>query len=155
MFLVSFGKKTKRVFLAVFCVALMAAVAVTVVWLCDAKSTAGKTGFPFDLQSCGGVAGFLGSYSLEPEGTETVREVTLPSKDDANFKAYGDVLSRLGMDILEFSGKRVEERYLKLKNKNEKGKTLYAVLYIYKEKVIGGYLTTLEQGSGYLALGSL
>ena len=152
MFLVSFSVKAKRVFLAVFCVLLMTAVSVVIMWLCNVRSGAGESDFPFSLETFGGIDGFLEAYSLEAEDTLSVREVTLPSENDENFRGYGDFLSDLGMDILKFSGKRVEERYLKLKNKTEKGQTLYAVMYIYKEKVIGVHLTTLEQDQNILPL---
>lgn len=152
MFLLSFGKKIKRVFFAVFCVLLMTAVAVVIMWLCDVQKAGGESGFPYVLESSEGIAGFLGKYSLEYAGTENVREITLPLKDDATFSAYDEFLSGIGMNILEFSGKKVEERYLKLKNKTPKGQPLYAVLYIYGEKVVGGHLTTFEQGEDYLLL---
>ena len=152
MFLVSFSVKAKRVFLAVFCVLLMTAVSVVIMWLCNVRSGAGESDFPFELETFGGIDGFLEVYSLEAEDTLSVREVTLPSENDENFRGYGEILSDLGMDILKFSGKRVEERYLKLKNKTEKGQTLYAVMYIYKEKVIGVHLTTLEQDQNILPL---
>lgn len=152
MFLVSFSVKAKRVFLAVFCVLLMTAVSVVIMWLCNVRSSAGESDFPFSLEIFRGIDGFLEAYSLEAEDTLSVREVTLPSENDENFRGYGEILSDLGMDILKFSGKRVEERYLKLKNKTEKGQTLYAVMYIYKEKVIGVHLTTLEQDQNILPL---
>lgn len=155
MFLLSFGKKTKRVFLAFLCVLLMTAVAVVIMWLCSVRGGAGNSRFPFDLKTGGGVEGFLKLYSLTAEDTESVREITLPSKDDATFCAYDEFLSELGMNILEFSGKRVEERYLKLKNRTEKGQTLYAVMYIHNGKVIGGHLTALVQGEECLPLNGL
>lgn len=107
----------------------------------------------FDLKKVGSVENFLAELGLTYESQESVREITLPSEDDKVFAEYLGFQRKQGMDMGRFSGKKVEERYLRLKNKDRKNKSLYAVLYIYKEKVIGGHLTTLEQGVPLMPLG--
>lgn len=108
--------------------------------------------FETDLGKVGGVDGFLSQFSLEADREESFREITLPQKDDEVFSHYCDFQSRIGFRLLEFSGKRVEERYLRLKNKNERGKALFVVLYTYKERVIAAHLTTFEQGASVFFL---
>lgn len=152
VFCVSFiGKHrflTKAVLImsAVLLTALLAVVAS----VCFNSEAADNTGYVYDLGECAGVGGFLSQFSLDYDSQISSRELTFPSKDDAAFADYGDFLSKLGMNVLRFSGKRVEERYLKLKNKTEKGQTLYAVVYIYKEKVAAAHLTTLQYGDELL-----
>ncbi len=119
---------------------------------CFSEKPVSSTEYSFDLSETGGVGGFLSQFLLDYESLLSTREITLPSKDDAIFADYGKFLSDFGMDVLNFSGKRVEERYLKLKNKAKKGQSLYAVVYIYKEKLIAAHLTTLEFDSEILPI---
>lgn len=132
---------------------IAAAVSTAVAVLVICLSAAGDSG-SVDLNKCGGVSGFLSRFSLEYQSLISSRQVLLPQKDDEAFAQYGEFQSKLGFNILKFSGKRVEERYLKLKNKTDKGNRLYAVVYIYKEKVIAAHLTSLEQGSEPMPLGA-
>ena len=111
-----------------------------------------STGYSFDLNETGGAGGFLSQFSLEYDKEMSKRELTLPSKNDKVFTEYADFQSELGLNILKFSGKRVEERYLRLKNKSKSGEKLYAVLYIYKEEIIAAHLTALEQEAGLLQI---
>ena len=127
----------------------LAAVAVSVLWGGGSEALAFET----DLGKIGGAEGFLGQFSLEVSEELSRREITLPKADDEVFSEYADFQHKLGFKVLELSEKEVEERYLKLKNKTEKGKTLYAVILILKEKVVAAHLTTFEQGTGILPLG--
>lgn len=146
MYFIASGTKLKgKLAFIALAVAVTALLAVLVSLCFSGKSEAG-TECSFDLKETGGVGGFLSGFSLDYERQVSQRELTLPSKDDKAFAEYGEFQSSVGLNILKFSGKKVEERYLKLKNKSKKGKALYAVLYIYKDRVIGAHLTTLEEG---------
>lgn len=126
----------------------LAAVLVSVFW----QSGTDTAAFETDLAKTGGVEGFLGQFSLEVQDEISRREITFPQSDDKVFSEYGGFQEKLGFKVLELSGKKVEERYLRLKNKNEKGKTLYAVVITLKERVVAAHITTFEQGAGLLAL---
>ncbi len=143
-----FLMKSVLVLSAVVLTALLAVIAS----LCFKGESQSGGDYIFDLTECGGVGGFLNQFSLDYDNQVSTRELTFPSKDDEAFVDYGEILSELGMNVLEFSGKRVEERYLKLKNKTEKGQTLYAVVYIHKEKVAAAHLTTLHYGDELLPM---
>ncbi len=108
--------------------------------------------FETDLTKTGGVEGFLRQFSLEVQDELSCREITLPQADDKIFADYADFQQKLGFKVIEFSGKKVEERYLKLKNKTEKGKTVYAVIITLKERVVAAHLTTFEQGREIFSL---
>lgn len=131
---------------------ILTAVTAVVLSLCFTADREESSGYVFDLKETGGAGGFLSQFSLEYERQEGARELTLPESDDAVFARYAELQSELGLKVLKFSGKRVEERYLKLKNKTERGETLYAVIYIYNEKVIAAHLTTLVQESDLLPI---
>lgn len=138
----------KRLIISITVAVLMTAAAV--VLICGISKEEKELGFCVDLNETGGVGGFLNQFSLEYRCQKSSRTILLPAKDDETFAQYGDIQSKVGLNILKFSGKRVEERYLKLKNKTDKGKELYAVVYIYRERVIAAHLTTLEQGDDIL-----
>ena len=146
-----FDTRLKRRLLFVFsAVAVTVILAVTLAF-CFSESSGNKD-YAFDLNKTGGVGSFLGQFSLEYESQESSRVLTLPDKSDSTFAEYDSLQGKIGLGILKFSGKKVEERYLKLKNKNSKGQRFYAVLYIHKSKVIGAHLTTMIEGSENLPL---
>ena len=127
---------------------VLAAVLVSAFW----QGASPELSFETDLRKTKGIEGFLSQFSLEIQSQLSSREITLPQGDDEVFAEYGDFQSKLGFKVLELAGKKVEERYLKLKNKTEKGKTLYAVVIIMKERVVAAHLTTFEQGTDILPL---
>lgn len=141
--------KTKIIFiLSAFIVAVLAAVLVSVFWP-GVKSSAD---FETNLSKTGGIEGFFEQFSIEVDSEISKREITLPQKDDKVFSEYAEFQQKLGFKVLELSGKKVEERYLKLRNKTEKGKTLYAVVLTLKERVVAMHLTTFELGSELISL---
>ncbi|MBR3987977.1 MAG: DUF4830 domain-containing protein [Clostridia bacterium] len=152
MYFITSGKKLKGKVIAIAVAAAFSVLLAVVVSLCFSGRSGDSTEYSFDLRETGGVSGFFAQFSLDYESLLNTRELTLPAKDDETFVGYGDFQSKIGLDILRFSGKKVEERYLKLKNKSKSGKPLYAVLYIIKDKVIACHLTTLEEGSELLLL---
>lgn len=149
MFFVFKGKK--GVILAVLSAFALTALAAVIISLCFSQGKE-KSEYSFDLNQTGGVGGFLAQFGLEYESQLSRRQFTLPQKDDEVFCSYSDFQGELGLSILKFAGKSVEERYLKLKNKTEKAQSLYAVMYIYKERVVAVHLTTLEQNAELLPI---
>ena len=147
-----FDTRFKRKLL--FIVSAVAATVLLAVLLafCFSGDSQKNSGYIFNLEKTGGAGGFLAQFSLDYESCQSSRELTLPQKNDRIFVQYNVLQSKIGLNVLKFAGKRVEERYLKLKNKDEKGRRLYAVLYIYKEKVVAAHLTTLCEGSENLPL---
>lgn len=155
MFFVSVGganRKTKVKFIIILSAFVLTVLLAVVLSLFYSRENTDKSGYVFDLNKTGGVGGFLSQFDLEYERQENVRELTLPEKDDKIFAEYASLQEKLSLDVLKFSGKKVEERYLKLKNKTEKGRQLYAVLYIFKERIIAAHLTDLEQNSELLPI---
>ncbi len=146
MCFVTVDTRLKRKLLFICLAIAVTAVLAVVLSFCisDSPENAGRS---FDLKETGGVSGFLSQFSLNFQSQVSSRELTLPSKDDEILVEYQKLQSQIGLNILKFSGKRVEERYLKLKNKNSSGQRLYAVIYIYNEEVIAAHLTTLQEGA--------
>lgn len=151
MFFIFKGKKWLKLTVILSSFLLTALVAVIISFF-SFQSIEKPSRYIFDLDDTGGVSGFLSQFSLEYESLLHKREVTLPEKDDSVFADFGDFQENLGFNVLKFSGKKVEERYLKLKNKSKKGESVYAVVYIYKNRVISAYLTTFLEGAETLSL---
>lgn len=138
------GKGKLLVLISAFTLTILGALAVA---LFSFNTGGAQVDDVFELAHTGGVGGFLSRFSLDYDSLESSRELTLPPKDDAVFAEYNRLQSQIGLNVLRFSGKKVEERYLKLKNKTKSGQRLYAVLYIYKTRVVACHLTTLSEGS--------
>lgn len=147
-----FDTRLKRKFVFIFSAVALTAVVAVLLSFCFSGSSENIRGYVFDLKETGGVGGFLSQFSLDFDTAISSRQITLPDKNDETLKQYESLQSKIGLSILKLSGKKVEERYLKLKNKTEKNRQLYAVLYIYKDRVAGGHLTDLYEGSQNLPL---
>lgn len=148
MFVMSIGsvkRSTRLKVLAIFSALALAVLTAVGVTLATSQSKKPYTDFETDIKDCGSVSEFLRNLRLEPLREESKRDITLPDSSDEVFSEYCGFLEKAGFRLMEFSRKRVEERYLKLKNKTADGKHFYAVLYTYKEQVIGAHLTTLSQ----------
>lgn len=145
------GKTPKRRIVIISAMVILLVVFLSLLFCFGGKS---KNNSPFetDLTVTGGIGGFLSNLSLDFDRQESSRFITFPQKEDGVFSQYAEFLGETFPNILDFSGKKVEERYIKLKNKTEKQKTLYAVFYIYDEEVVSAHLTTLERGSENLPI---
>ena len=75
-------------------------------------------------------------------------EVTIPTDFNDTYEQYNELQKEIGLDLEKFKGKSVQKITYELKN----CKTKFAVLLIYKGKVIGGHLTNGEYGSENLSL---
>lgn len=153
MFIVSIkGIKTRRAKILILASVLVIASVVAFLLARYVYAGLGNKNDVLDLKKMGTVENILAQLGFTYESQENSREITLPPKDDREFGEYLDFQRQQGMDMGRFLGKKVEERYLRLKNKDRKNKRLYAVLYIYKERVIGGHITTLEKDAPLMPL---
>ena len=155
MYFVAFSGRIKPRFLVVFFLVFVSVSAAVLVWVFGLVNSADSLPFSCDLRDTKGVAGFLSQFSLEYDSLQSSRELELPQKDDEVFVEYNQLQSRIGLNVLDFSGKRVQECYIKLKNKTKSAQNLYAVVYIYKEKVIACHLCTLIEGSDNIPINAL
>lgn len=91
---------------------------------------------------------FLEQFGLSPVKNTDSCEVTVPTDFNDTYEEYNELQKEIGLDLEKFKGKSVQKVTYELKN----SKTKYAVLLIYKGKVIGGHLTNGEYGSENLPL---
>ena len=96
------------------------------------------------------IAYLLGlGYEVEPEGE--VREVLIPDVFDEPFTAYNALQQQAGMDLSPYHGKRVKHWTYAVKNYPDTA-PVYAHLYIYKDRIIGGDIASANEGGFQLPL---
>lgn len=91
---------------------------------------------------------FLEQFGLSPVKNTDSCEVTVPTDFNDTYEEYNELQKEIGLNLEKFKGKSVQKVTYELEN----SKTKYAVLLIYKGKVIGGHLTNGEYGSENLPL---
>lgn len=79
-------------------------------------------------------------YELDA-ASECVEEIRVPDDPDATLIAYDAMQEKMGLSLLEYSGKRVK-RYTYTVNNKADGKTAWVHLYVYKDRVVAGDVTT-------------
>ena len=92
---------------------------------------------------------FLKKLNIEAvENTAQIQEVIIPSEFNATYEQYNKLQSRLGLDLNKYKGKKAQKITYRLKNSDVD----FAVILIYKDRIIGGHLTNGEYGQEYLPL---
>ncbi len=82
-------------------------------------------------------------YEVLPEHTE-VREILIPAAADEAFTAYNELQKAAGYDLTEYSGRRVKCWTYTVTNYPGE-ESVEAHLYMYKDKVIGGDISSTAQ----------
>ena len=89
---------------------------------------------------------FLG-FGLEVDPTDiTADKVRVPRRWDDSFAAFNTIVSQSGRDLSTCKGKTVEKWLASIPALDREGQTVYGVLLVRKQKVMGAYL--LEKPSG-------
>lgn len=91
---------------------------------------------------------FLEQFGLSPLKIIDSCKVAIPTEFNEIYEEYNELQKSIGLDLEKFKGKSVQKITYELEN----SKTKFAVLLIYKGKVIGGHLTDGEYGSKNLPL---
>lgn len=155
MFVFNFKVADSKKVFAIFAVASVAVAIICIICMISVQNS-----LP-DTATCDE----LGCYSLECEkddenctfleqfGLSSVKitdscEVTIPYEFNETYEEYNELQKEIGLDLEKLKGKSAQKVTYELEN----SKTKYAVLLIYKGKVIGGHLTDGEYGSKNLPL---
>lgn len=145
---------SKKVF-AIFAVASVAVAVVCIISMISVQSSLPDTATCDEL-GCYSLkcdkddeqSAFLEQLGLSAEKITDSCEVTVPTDFNDTYEEYNELQKEIGLDLEKFKGKSVQKVTYELKN----SKTKYAVLLIYKGKVIGGHLTNGEYGSENMPL---
>ena len=145
---------TKKVF-AIFAVASVAVAVVCIISMISVQSSLPDTAtcdelgcYSLKLDKDDEQCTFLEQFGLLPIKIADNCEVVIPTEFKQTYEKYNELQKEIGLDLEKFKGKSVQKVTYELKN----SKTKYAVLLIYKGKVIGGHLTNGEYGSENLPL---
>lgn len=111
---------------------------------CDEAGTYSLSAENTEEQCC-----FLDQFGLAANPDSAVsKSVIIPSEFNSVYESYNDLQKKIGLDLSRYKGKTAEMVTYTLEN----SKTKYAVLLIYKGKVIGAHLTDGEYGQENLPL---
>ena len=90
---------------------------------------------------------FLGSFGWQVEG-EPVEATTvrIPDTFDKVFSAYNELQKKQGLDLSELAGKTVERDTYKVTNYEGYEGTVLVNLLVYRDRVIGGDVSTADAG---------
>ena len=155
MFVLNFKVADSKKFFAIFAVASVAVAIVCIICMISVQNSLPDTATCDELgcyslkcdkddEQCA----FLEQFGLSPLKITESSEVTIPTEFNETYEEYNELQKSIGLDLEKFKGKSVQKVTYELKN----CKTKFAVLLIYKGKVIGGHLTNGEYGSENLSL---
>ena len=142
MFVVSMKTTRPRLGVSVAVVGLLLVTVFTLAGRQDAlRAQAAATGSDDDrrvayLQELG--------YTVDPQPV-SVQEIPIPAESDPVFAAYNAMQQQAGQDLTPYAGCRVKCWTYTVKD--YPGQTaVQAHLYVYKDRVIGGDISSTEQG---------
>ena len=141
MFVFSVKTSKKQLLAALLCVLLVIAVIIVVaVWPSGGASaqTMGPVAAADDTERIA----FLRSlgYEVTPQALE-VREGLIPDEFDEVFQQYNEIQAAAGMDLEPYHGKRVKCWTYEVVN-HPSGEEVRAHLYVYKDKIVGGDISS-------------
>lgn len=79
------------------------------------------------------------------EEAKNIEQVTIPIKFDPVFEKYNEMQIKEGLDLKKYKGKTVK-KYTFLVNNHDYDGVVYANLLIYKDRVIGGDISSAISG---------
>ena len=155
MFVLNFKVADSKKFFAIFAVASVAVAIVCIICMISVQNSLPDTATCDELgcyslkcdkedEECT----FLEQFGLSPLKITESSEVTIPTEFNETYEEYNELQKSIGLDLEKFKGKSAQKVTYELDN----SKTKFAVLLIYKGKVIGGHLTDGEYGSKNLPL---
>ena len=155
MFVFNFKVTDSKKVFAIFAVASVAVAVVCIISMISVQNSLPDTATCDEL-GCYSLkcdkddeqSAFLQQCGLSPLKITDSCEVIIPTEFNDAYEHYNELQKEIGLDLEKFKGKSVQKVTYELKN----SKTKYAVLLIYKGKVIGGHLTNGEYGSENLPL---
>ncbi len=147
MFMITLNKKNiKRI--AVGCVC---ASALCIGWFSTSSlresSTQVNSNNSIKISSTQDIQTFFTGYGFTADPVDiSADKVEIPKNWDDSFAAFNTLVAQSGFDLTDYEGKTVEKWLARIPALSLGENTVYGVLLVYKETVIGSYL--LEKPSG-------
>ena len=141
MFVYSIKTSKKQILSMLVCVVMLIAILIVVIaW--PGGETSAQTFSPVAAADDTERIGFLRDlgYEVTPQALE-VREVLIPDEFDEVFQQYNEIQAAAGMDLEPYHGKRVKCWTYEVVN-HPSGEEVRAHLYVYKDKIVGGDISS-------------
>ena len=141
MFVFSVKTSKRQIVSMIFCVVLLIVVLIVAIAWPFGKASA-QTYTPVEGSTDDQRVAFLTSLGYEVDAKNpSVKEVLIPDEFDDVFRQYNAIQSQAGMDLQPYHGKRVKLWTYKVLNIEDQGEVV-ANLYVYKDKIIGGDISS-------------
>lgn len=139
-------KKRKKIVLKSLLVVLLVAVLIILKLYCDAVKLEKYYNEKYGVFSKDDVLKFANAYSSEDiyDNIETVLK-TIPYEFNETYTSYNEIQKEQGFDLSKYKGQKVELFYCRESEDSES----YAVIIVYKNKVIGASLHS-DLNTGYI-----
>ena len=148
MFVLSMKASPKRMFPVLLCLVLV--LAMLIAGLCFPASRTMMTAAPVMGDSDEACATYLTSLGYVPTlPAVDVREIAFPDTFDETLNTYNDLQKQAGFDLSGYAGQRVKYRTYALADNAGN-----AHIYVYKDRIIGGDITSNGTVSPLISLGS-
>lgn len=150
MFVFSYKTTKKQLIWAVVCAVLLVAILLILLfWPDTAKETPTGKAISSAASADEGIA-YLASLGYTATGGD-VREVQMPEEFDETLTAYNALQQTAGMDLTPYRGKRLKCRTFTIEN-HPLGEPTVAHVYVYKDKVVAGDISSTAVGGFTQAL---
>lgn len=142
------NKKSIQKSALLICCALLLAVSVyTVGGVITGRSATTGAKTTTVVENTGDMVTYILGFGLEVDVTTArLENGRIPKKFDDSFVAFNEVVMQGGGDLADYKNKKIEKWSFAVPALSEGDETAYAVLIVYKEKVVGSYI--LMQPSG-------
>ena len=114
----------------------------------SANAGATEVNYTYDkIKTAEDAAAFLSQFGWAVNATPVeVKTVTIPTEFDKVFAAYNELQKKQCLDLSKYAGKTVERYTYTVTNYAENEGTVYANLFIFKGRVIGGDVCSADVG---------
>ncbi len=96
---------------------------------------------------------FLRQFGLTAETDSLVCDtVVIPKNFNQVYNSYNRLQQKIGLDLNNYKGVSAKRRVYTLKDFSDDGRKYTVTLLVYRERVIGGHISSGVYGEEYLAL---
>lgn len=91
------------------------------------------------------VEGFISGINLSAGELYSVKQVYIPATFNDTYMSYNELQKRQGLDLERYKGKRCTLYVYELTDYTIDNSDAYISVVVYKDRVIGGHISTLTQ----------
>lgn len=146
--------KAKVVFVAVACVLLLfiAFICVSVVVYTPPKniSVDGYDDYSTVAETDEDTKEFVEQFSYKAGELYSLQEMYVPIEFNGTYGEYNELQKKQGLDLEPYKGEKCKLYIYELEDYSVNGMQAYMSVLVYKDRVIGGHISTMVEGSDLL-----